>query len=84
MDLSKTIKINSSYEISYGMLLMTGIITFFEVLGIIAFNNWALHPSVFFLVANAFLTIRKQAQENKIDELIEKVEKLEGKINELS
>ncbi len=82
MDLSKTIKINSSYEISYGMLLMTGLITFFEVLGIIAFNNWALHPSVFFLVANAFLTIRKQAQDDKMDEVLdrlEKVEKLQGK-----
>ena len=77
VDLSNTIKINNSYEISYGMLLFTALITIFECLGMIAFINWSFHPSVFFLIANAFLTIRKQAQDDKIDEVLVRLEKLE-------
>ena len=79
VDLSKTIKINKTYEISYGMILFTGLITLFECLGIVAFNNWTFHPSVFFLIANAFFTIRKQAQDDKMDEIEKRIEKLEEK-----
>jgi len=77
VDLSKTIKINKTYEISYGMILFTFLITMFECLGIIAFNNWMFHPSVFFLIANAFFTIKKQAHDDKMDEILERIEKIE-------
>lgn len=79
VDLSKTIKINKTYEISYGRILLAFFITFFEALGIIAFNNWILHPSVFFLIANAFLTIGKQAETDKLEQLIKRISKLEEK-----
>lgn len=78
VDLSKTIKINKTHEISYGMLLLTGIVTLFEMLGMMAMNNWIFPPSAFFLIANAFLTIRKQSTDNiRIIELTERVKKLE-------
>jgi len=82
MDLSKTIKINNSHEISCGMLLLTAIITLFEILGMMAFNNWVFPPEAFFLIANAFFTIRKQSEHSvKMDELEKKVEELEKKID---
>ena len=73
MDLSKTIKINNKFEISYGMILMTFLVTTFECLFIIAMNNWQFTPIVFVLIANAIGLLRKKKQ----DSLEERVKRLE-------
>ena len=79
MDLSKTIKINKKYEISYGMILLTFLVTFFECLGIIAMNGWVFHSSVFFLISNTILLVRKRAEDSAYDDLAERVKALEQK-----
>ena len=43
-------------------------------------EQFCLHPSVFFLLANAFLSLRKRAKEDKISELENRITKIEDKI----
>ena len=77
----KTIKINKSHEISYGMLLLWGIITTFQMLSILAFNNWIWTPTVFVMLADAFLMIRRQSEDQteKMKVLEDRIKKLEEK-----
>lgn len=82
MDLSKTIKINDKYEISYGIILLTFLVTFFECLGIIAMNGWVFHPSVFFLISNTILLLRKRGEDMKYEEIDERLKELEEKLKE--
>lgn len=82
MDLSKTIKINDKFEISYGMILITFLVTFFECLGIIAFNNWRFDPVVFFLISNTILMLRKRGEELNLEEFEERLKILEEKLKE--
>jgi len=68
VDLSKRrIKINSTYQITLGRILMVGFITLFQILGIMCMNSWALVPEVFFLMSNAVLTLGKYEEEIKDD-----------------
>jgi len=69
VDLSETIRIDSNFEISYGRLLITILVTLFEVLGILSYNNWVIHPSIFFLISNTFLTLTKKDVEEEIEDL---------------
>jgi hypothetical protein len=72
--MAKSIKINDHYEITIGRLVLFIIVTFFQFLGIWCTNDWVITPSLFFLLANAFLVLGKQKiEEDKLtDEDIKK------------
>jgi len=83
MDLTKTIKINSKYEISYGTILITFLVTLFECLAIIGFNNWQFTPAVFVLIANAIGLLKKRSEyDMNLDEFEERLKKLEEEAKE--
>ena len=82
MDLSKTIKINDKFEISYGMILVTFLITLFECLGIIAMNGWQFTGAVFFLISNTILLLRRRGEELNLEEFDERLKKLEEKLKD--
>jgi hypothetical protein len=65
VDLSKTIKINSEYNISYGKLLFATLIVAFQVLGIWCSENWEVTPAIFFALSTFFLTLGKRNPEER-------------------
>lgn len=63
MDLSKGIKINSKFQITYGRLLIVLFVTTFQFLGMWCGNGWVMYPEMFFLFSNMFFSLSTQAEE---------------------
>lgn len=54
--------------------MFTCLVTLFEILGILCFNNWKVTPAIFFMIANMFLMIKRQGTDDSIERRLEKLE----------
>lgn len=73
LDLTKTIKINDHFEITYARILFVSFITLFEILAIICFNNWIITPAVFFIMGNMVFSFSKKPIDEEIKDLEEEI-----------
>lgn len=80
VDLTKRIKINDNYQITYGRLLLIFLLTLFEVLGILCLNDWVLVPEVFFTLANAFMLLSKRPTDEQMEQIEKRIDKNLDKI----
>jgi len=74
MDLSKRIKINSHYQITYARLLSIILITLLEVLALMSFHDWKLVPEVFFVLSNMVFILSRRPVEDEMEDLQKKIE----------